>query len=106
MNRDPSPRADGKCAVCRKKRPDPGRKGEHARRPGWREEWAADPFCSSTCCRKFHGCAIVEDGRSRSSGIDNRRGRVLSTRAERAGRALEKTRRLNEDVPKSQAGTT
>lgn len=49
---DPPVRPDGKCAVCPKPR-HPERSSRYAR--GHAE---ADSFCSSECCRKWHGCEL------------------------------------------------
>jgi hypothetical protein len=48
VNPDPDVRADGLCVVCE--------------RPVRPERWAkyargvTDPFCSTECCRAWHGC--------------------------------------------------
>lgn len=49
---DPPVRADGKCAVCGKKR-KPERSVTYAKNQAER-----DPFCSTECCRVYHGTEI------------------------------------------------
>ena len=49
---DPEMRADNKCAVCRRVRKPP------ATNYG-REDWYRDPFCSSSCARKWHGTTVA-----------------------------------------------
>jgi len=54
MRADPPVRADGRCAMpgCRKQRKPP------ATNYG-RVEYLRDPWCSTTCCRKFHGTSLA-----------------------------------------------
>lgn len=58
MTLDPKPRVDGSCATCSKRRPATiGKQSQRNRRERLELEamLAADPFCSATCCRKWHG---------------------------------------------------
>jgi hypothetical protein len=48
---DPLPRRDGRCVVCRKKRHPPAK--NYAA-----NEYITDPFCSTQCCRLYHGTPI------------------------------------------------
>ena len=54
MKPDPPVRADGRCAVCGKPR-----RVDRSRRYGGAEA-ERDPFCSVTCCRRFHGTELPE----------------------------------------------
>jgi hypothetical protein len=49
---DPPIRLDGRCANCGGERVPPRRGTYH------REQAAADPFCSSECCREWHGLTL------------------------------------------------
>lgn len=62
MKSDPPVRADGKCAVCKKRRKETERRTDLT---GWLDILAADPFCSTTCCKRFHKCEVTDDGRAR-----------------------------------------
>jgi hypothetical protein len=59
---DPAVRKDGKCALagCSKKRPITQADAKLQRRlrvyAGGQAD--ADPFCSSRCCRRFHGTEV------------------------------------------------
>lgn len=62
MTEDPKVRRDGRCARpgCRKPRPVTvltGKKLRELRRYAG-GQIDADPFCSSRCCRAFHGVAL------------------------------------------------
>jgi hypothetical protein len=50
MNPDPKRRADGRCAQCG----EPIKVAAKMREPH-RSEARRDPFCSSECCRLWHG---------------------------------------------------
>lgn len=58
---DPSPRTDGRCAVCRQPRgrtiPKTLSKTGQA---NLRANLAHDPFCSAACCRSWHSVDISE----------------------------------------------
>jgi hypothetical protein len=45
--KEPKPRADGRCAVCPKKRKLPVKRL-------YREQAKLDPFCSADCCRAWY----------------------------------------------------
>jgi hypothetical protein len=49
MTKEPKPRRDGNCHVCRKPRVFNFNKSVP------REEYDRDPFCSTVCCRAYYG---------------------------------------------------
>ena len=59
IKEDPPVRADGRCAGpgCRKLR----KVSEQARKYAG-AQLDLDPFCSTTCCRKWHGCELAVVG--------------------------------------------
>lgn len=59
---DPKPRKDGGCAECGKPR-----RPERSRRYA-KQEAERDPFCSTECCRNWHGTAIDRERTSRYYG--------------------------------------
>ena len=69
--RDPRVRKDGLCAGCRKPR-TAHRLPAKGKKPGaktatrmdqnlWLSELAKDPWCSSRCCRRYHGVVYQSD---------------------------------------------
>lgn len=52
MIRDPRPRRDGTCVVCRGERKQPPPK---SLLPNLAAELRRDPFCSTACCRAWNG---------------------------------------------------
>ena len=56
--REPRVRKDGRCARpgCNRKLPRSKRAKKYA--GDWLE---LDPFCSSRCCRAFHGCSLASE---------------------------------------------
>jgi hypothetical protein len=52
MTADPPVRTDGRCVVCDKPR-SPWRSKRYGKLEAER-----DPFCSSTCCRVWHGVSL------------------------------------------------
>ena len=65
MRQEPSPRRDGKCAVCKSSRKRPNGKGDYTRHiRDYFKQVAADPFCSVSCCHAFHKVDIGIDGRA------------------------------------------
>lgn len=55
--KDPRVRKDGKCVTCKK--PKPVLKRSLRKYAG--NQYDRDPFCSSRCCRRFHGCELAND---------------------------------------------
>lgn len=53
---DPPVPGDGSCVVCGKQR-----KPERSRRYA-KDAAERDPFCSSPCCRIYHGCELAVSG--------------------------------------------
>ena len=64
MKRDPKVRKDGRCARCR----NPIVVAKHAMRYAGLQ-LLFDPFCSTVCCREWHGATLEKPlpGRSRTS---------------------------------------
>lgn len=57
---EPNPRKDGFCASCQRQRRT---KGSNTQYGDLSRELAADPFCSSQCCRAFYGVVWQGDKR-------------------------------------------
>lgn len=51
---DPPPRRDGRCRVCRGERKGPSKRAQ--KRYVDIGHYELDPFCSTGCCREWHGC--------------------------------------------------
>mgnify|MGYP001579573043 CR=1 FL=1 len=58
MRAEPRVRGDGLCALRACRRPRPLVPPRGTRYSNHERLLAADPFCSATCCRKFHGVVI------------------------------------------------
>ena len=54
----PPVRADGRCAVCRGAR-NIRRSGKYGLDKHGRRIAASDPFCSTVCCRIYHGTSLI-----------------------------------------------
>ena len=85
---DPRVRSDGLCAECGKtraaKRGAAGKAGDNAARI--EPERLADPFCSSTCCRAFHGCDLDTNRASSEGGTVGGQAAAAKYRAAHGGR--------------------
>lgn len=58
---DPAVRKDGCCAQCAKPRNAVlGAIGKPGTNQAAVEQALKDPFCTSECCRRFHGCPLPE----------------------------------------------
>jgi hypothetical protein len=63
MRRDPPVRRDGRCAQCKGERATP--KGRAYARTG---EIERDPFCSTQCCKAYHGVKLSSPESNRKRG--------------------------------------
>lgn len=54
---DPTPRADGLCVQCEKKRTPPAAKGTNR---SALDAWKRDAFCSTECAKRWYGVEIRE----------------------------------------------
>lgn len=59
MKKDPPVRKDGLCATCKKPRK------EVKPQKGVDPKQYVDPFCSSRCCRAYHGTSVKEGADSK-----------------------------------------
>jgi len=71
---EPRPRPDGRCALktCGKMRKLPANPGRHLKLA----HYELDPFCSSTCCRIYHGTVVEVPPQQRRRRMD--KGRVYA----------------------------
>lgn len=60
---DPPVRADGKCVVCGRGRKIK-RSGKYGLDKNGRRVAATDPFCSTQCCREYHGTSLPDHRRT------------------------------------------
>lgn len=79
---DPPSRPDGRCVVCRKER----KVTEKARKYAG-AQLDMDPFCSTVCCRLWHGCELTNAGTAAQT--EGGKTRAAMERAERGWDDLE-----------------
>lgn len=64
MNDSPAPTKDGLCVVCGGKRGsvrnEQEQDGTRLAREVWLAHLATDPFCSTKCCREWHGAPLAK----------------------------------------------